>query len=131
MFGDLIVSLEDKQKVIRGNYFLKGIIHVVSKNDFEVFEEVFFYSGLESNGYFMSQSDVGVYLDEELKQIDWGIEPELDRCYGVLYEFKCNYSTDYWGESDMEVEPINLHFSRFDDAANKAILTDEYFQFDE
>jgi hypothetical protein len=126
-----LTETNEKQKFIIGNYFIKGIIHIIDENDFEIFEESFFYAGLEPNGHFQNQDDVGVYLQYELKELDWDIEPEIDRCYGVLYEFKCNYSTDYWGEHDMTVEPINLHFSKFDDKANEAILGCDYFQFEE
>lgn len=126
-----ITETNEKPKFITGNYFLKGIIHITGEKEFEVFEESFFYAGLESNGHFQNQEDVGIGLEYELPQLDWGIEPEIDRCYGVLYEFKCNYYQDYWGEHDMNVEPINLHFSRFDDDANEAILACDYFQFEE
>jgi hypothetical protein len=124
-------TTENKSKFIKGDYYLKGVIHVTSEDgDFETLFEEFFYSGLESNGYFQSQSDVDIYLTHELKELDWDIEPELDRCYGVLYKFNCNYTTDYWGEHDMEIEPIELHFSRFDDKNNDMILKST-FQFEE
>ena len=117
-----LTEMTEKPKFIDGNYFLKGIIHITGEKEFEVFEEKFFYTGLESNGWFQTQEDIGIDLQYELSQLDWGIEPEIDRCYGVLYEFKCNYHQDYWGEEHMKVEPINLHFSRFDDDNNELIL---------
>ena len=126
-----ITESNEKPKFITGNYFLKGIIHITGEKEFEVFGESFFYTGLESNGHFQNQEDIGIYLEYELSQLDWDIEPEINRCCGVLYEFKCNHYQDYWGDYNVDVEVVNLHFSRFDDDANEAIIDYNNFQFEE
>jgi len=112
------------QKGVKGNFFLKGIIFMLDENNFEVHQEDFFYAGLESNGQFISQSDMDITLEYELPELDWGFKPEVGRYYSVLYEFSVNYTSDYWGEHDMDINNINLNFSAFDDKANKAMESD-------
>ncbi len=110
-------------KIIKGDFYLKGIIHVIdAESNFEVVDESFFYTGLESDGYFVSQSDICVYLEHELKEIDWGFTPEEGRYYSVLYKFAindCSGWTDCGYEYDSTIECLELHVIPVSDEANK------------
>jgi hypothetical protein len=99
---------------LSGEYYLKGIIHYYVGNEFDVIHEEFFYSGLEPDGHFLSQSDVDVYLKRELEDVDcWGFVPEKETCYSVLFKFNMVYSknwTDNGYEYDSTTECIELKF---------------------
>lgn len=98
---------ETKETKKAKSFFLKGIIHMITDKEFEVFEEKFFYSGLEKNGYFLTNNDIDISLEYDLGKLDWGFIPEVDRCYCVLYEF----------------EIINtVEFNPFDDKESKEYL---------
>lgn len=127
------ISKNEKPKIIKGSFFIKGIIYIIDEDkNFEVLNEDFFYTGLEANGYFVSQSDIDVYLEYELKHYDWNIDVEVDRCYAVLFEFDLN-NTQYWTacgyEYDSEVECKQLHIIPVSDEVNKWYLK-ENFQFE-
>ena len=121
-----IETIAETPKVISGSFFIKGIIHITEENkEFEVLNEVFFYTGLEVDGHFLSQGDIDVYLRHELKHHDWNIEIEVDRCYAVLFEFDLNY-TQYWTscgyEYNSEVECKQLHIIPLSDEVNDFYL---------
>jgi len=122
------------EKIKENTMFLKGIIHFTGNNkEFEVLNEEFFNNYLEKNGNFLSQSDFCVSLENELECFDWDINPKKGEVYGVLFQFKLNYSkhwTHYGYEYDSEVELINLEFNLFDDKSTKELFSSDMFQFD-
>ena len=106
-----------KSEEVSGEHYIKGIIHINDDNDFEALYEEYFYTGLEPNGEFLAQSDHDVYLEQELKEIDWGFKPEVGKCYSVLFKFKMHYSKDWTDcgyEYDSEVECLALHIIPID-----------------
>ena len=113
-------------KSISGSFFIKGVIYITGENkEFEVLNEDFFYTGLEVDGHFLSQSDIMVYLEHELKHHDWNIEIEVDRCYAVLFEFdlyNMQYCSDCGYEYDSEVECKQLHIIPLSNEANDFYL---------
>lgn len=121
---DLVVVTDDVEKQsIHGDFYLKGLIYVIDDaSTFEVLHESLFYTGLEKDGYFLSQSDLDVYLEHELKSIDWGFIPQSDRHYSVLYKFNI---TDRSGwthcgyEYDSSIECLDLDIIPVSDKANE------------
>ena len=123
---EAIAKNQKHPKAISGSFFIKGIIHITGENkEFEVLNEDFFYTGLEVDGHFLSQSDIMVYLEHELKHYDWNIEIEVDRCYAVLFEFdlyNIQYCSDCGYEYDSEVECKQLHIIPLSNEANDFYL---------
>lgn len=129
----------DQVTTINGNFYLKGIIHTTLVDgkhiEFETLVEDFFYSGLEKDGYFLSQDDLDIRLESELEHYDWGIEVKEDWCYSVLFKFVM-HDTSGWTscgwEYDSEVECLDLHIIPVSEEANKLYLSeDSFFQFEE
>lgn len=104
---------EQKPTSLKGSFIIKGVIHITGdNNEYEVIFEDFFYDGLEKDGYYLSQSDIDVYLKDELSNYDWGFESQIDACYNVYYKFRLNnssYWTDCGYEYDSEIECIDLY----------------------
>lgn len=130
LFQDTI----EKPKGISGDFIIKGVIHIIDNDkNFEVLHEEFTYTGLESNGYFLSQSDIDIHLEHELPLFDWGTEVEVGWCYAILYRFGTT-STKEWTscgyEHDIEIDCKEFHMIPVDESANKFYLQD-YFQLEE
>lgn len=132
---------EEKPTSIHGEFIIKGVIHIThideKEIDFESIHEQFFYTGLEKDGHFLSQGDIDVYLEHELKNYDWGFEPELDKCYSVLFQFEL-VDTSGWTacgyEYDSSVECTDLHILPVSEKATKWYLEPvekQDFQFEE
>jgi len=91
---------DEKLTSIKGSFIIKGVIHILDDNrNFETLSEIFFYDGLEKDGYYLSQSDIDIYLEHELTQYDWGFIPKIDECYNVYYKFKL-HGTEQWTDCD-------------------------------
>lgn len=101
---------------MKHSFFIKGVVCITSLTpfDFEIADEDFFYTGLEPRGEFLSQGDIDVYACNELKELDWGFDPELDMTYAFLYEFTLSASQDYFGDHDTDINCIRLEFSKMD-----------------
>lgn len=117
---------------IVNKFILKGILHFTDENkSYEVLQEQFFYTGLENNGEFVSESDIDVYLDYNLKDEDWGnFLPLVDECYSVFWVFDLKYSsydTSCGLEHDSEILTTSLYFSKIDGKHTEWLLSpDEY-----
>lgn len=114
------VSIVDK-------YIIKGIIHFIDSDlGYEVIEEDFFFTGLEPNGCFLSQSDIDVDLTYNLAQEDFcDFKPKEDECYSVLWIFTLNhfhYDTSCGVEYDSEIETKVLIFDLIDEEHSKWLL---------
>lgn len=116
-------EVDTQIEYLKGDFYLKGLIYVIDEeSNFEVLYESLFYTGLEKDGYFLSQGDIDIYLEHELKSIDWGFTPEVDRHYSVLYKFSITPTscwTDCGYEYDSEIECLDLHIIPVSDKANE------------
>jgi len=142
-FAEKLNLTPKEQKGVSGEFIIKGVIHITEietdgKIYFESLFEDFFYTGLEADGHFLSQSDMDVTLEYELPTFDWysDIEPELDRCYAVLMKFDIRNTSAWCGdiyEYDSEVEIKEYHIIPVSDEANAMYLDtpEQYFQFEE
>lgn len=127
---------DEKLTSIKGSFIIKGVIHILDDNrNFETLSEIFFYDGLEKDGYYLSQSDIDIYLEHELTQYDWGFIPKIDECYNVYYKFKL-HGTEQWTdcglEYDTDIECIDLKILEISPEATKLYLTNQtMYTFDE
>ena len=127
---------DEKLTSIKGSFIIKGVIHILDDNrNFETLSEIFFYDGLEKDGYYLSQSDIDIYLEHELTQYDWGFIPTVDACYNVYYKFKLHGSeqwTDCGLEYDTDIECIDLKILEISPKATELYLTNQtMYTFDE
>lgn len=124
-----MTETNEKTKHINGEFIIKGVIHITDEDhNFEVLVEEFFYTGLETDGYFLSQDMIQVYLADELMNYDWHIPIEIDKCYAVLFKFNLSNTNDYYDDSEIICNA--LHLIPVSDSANYSYLNDEnsYFQ---
>jgi len=130
MFKSIFEESKPQNISTTGSYFIKGIIHFITDDSFEVLVDEFFSSYLEHNGNFANQDDHCIDLKNDLQYND-DITPKEGEVYGVLWEFQLKYYQDYYGEYDFDIHTIDTKFNLFDTKHTDWILNDPSFQFEE
>ncbi len=106
--------------------YLKGVIHITDKDKkYEILYEEFFNARLEKNGHFLDAHDMDLGFEYALEEENWGFEPEIDKCYSVLWNFNliCHkYETMEGTEYDSDIDTNTLEFDLIDEKHTKLLL---------
>ena len=95
-------------------YYIKGIMHTLDKNTFEVFEEKSFHNGITNlNDY---HYEIGKDDDTNLEFLlrEFSLEEDNlkeDTFYLCLASFNISYTQDYFGEHDFDIEDLDFKFN--------------------